>query len=116
MNDIHAQMDQIPTQNAELQLYADLSQYTLMKRRNLTTVTKALRNHEITYKWGYPSKLTVTEDGSSYTIDSLEKGISLLRSWSILPAESTHPSIARSPDSVPPKWKVVTHKNARKHT
>lgn len=64
---------------------ADLSQYILQKRKNLTTVTKVLRNHKIAYRWGYPMKLTVTKDNHTYSITSLEKGIVLLKEWDILP-------------------------------
>lgn len=106
---------QIPSQYADLQLYADLSQYTLMKRRNLNTVTKALRNHEISYRWNYPSKLTVIKDGTSHMIDSVDRGIALLRSWNILPDESSRHGTTKRPDGVDSVWKVVTHKNATKH-
>lgn len=35
---------------------ADLSQYTLQKKKSLTTITKALGNHRIKDRWGVPKK------------------------------------------------------------
>lgn len=41
----------LPTPFTELQLYPDLSKYTLQLRRQLSPVTKALHNHKIQHKW-----------------------------------------------------------------
>lgn len=41
-----------PQPYANLTFYADLSQYTILKRKNLSTITKPISNHQITYKWG----------------------------------------------------------------
>lgn len=105
----------IHSQYLGLQFYADLSQYTLMKRKKLNTLTKALRNHDISYRWGYPTKITVRKDASAYVIYSLEKGLSLLKTWQILPDESAPPSSARNAKHVDPEWKMMT-KNFWKHT
>lgn len=64
-------------------LYADLSQ-TMLQRKNLSTITKPLRNHQITYKWDHPVKLVVTKDNKSYNIRSVDEGISWLYQWKIL--------------------------------
>lgn len=77
--------DQIPSQYQNLQFYADLSQHTLQKMKNLNTVIKVLRNHMIIYRWGYPTKITITKEGQKHVVDSLEKGLSLLKEWKILP-------------------------------
>lgn len=45
---------------------------------------KPLRNHQINYKWGQPVQLVITEDNKTFTIRSVEEGISLLRQWKIL--------------------------------
>lgn len=43
------------TDYSDLQFYADLSQYTLQLCRNLNTITKALRNHNI--QMGIPDQI-----------------------------------------------------------
>lgn len=75
---VSRQKDQIPAPYTNLQFYADLSQFTLQKRRNLNTITKALRNHKLSYKWGFPTKLIVTKEGVDYVMDTMEKGLALL--------------------------------------
>lgn len=103
--------EHIPAQYQHLQFYADLSQYTLQKRKNLNTFTKVLRNHNITYRWGYPTKLSVTREGHTHVVNSLEKGLSLLEEWNILPAPEP-----TTPKPVDPVWKTVTTKNAKSHS
>lgn len=79
------QRNDLPPQAANLQVLPDLSQFTLQRRRNLSSITKALRNHKIIYRWKYPAKLEISHNGSKHFLSSLEEGIRLLRSWSILP-------------------------------
>lgn len=107
--------DQIPSQYQSLQFFTDLLQYTLQKRRNLNTVTKALRNHKIAYKWGYPTKLTVTRKNHTYTITTLERGVALLKVWDILPEPEAVSPTTSTPWQVDRPWKEVTAKNAKSH-
>lgn len=76
---------QPPDQYSAIQVFVDLSQYTMQKRKALLPVTKALRNHSMVYRWEYPAKLTITKDGETSVISSLEEGLALLRKWDILP-------------------------------
>lgn len=109
------QKDLIPPTYSNLQFYADLSQYTLQKRRNMTTTTKALRNQKLRYKWGFPTKLIVTKEGKEYVMDSVVKGMALLCSWGIIP-ETQNSSHQRSPTTSPDtEWHTVDCKNARTH-
>lgn len=55
----------IPPQYKGLQFYAYLFQYTLQKRRNLSTITKALRNQKLSYKWGFRTKVIITRDDTT---------------------------------------------------
>lgn len=107
--------DKIPAQYANLQFYVDLSQFTLLKRRNLNTITKALRNHSITYKWGFPTKLIVTKDGADYTMDSLAKGLALLQSWGITPDPQSQNPGKHGPSAPSQEWHKVNSRNARTH-
>lgn len=82
---------------SNLPFYADLSQYTILKRKNLSTVTNPLYNHQIPYKWGHPVKLVVIEDNRFFSICSLDEGLLLLRQWKILdPRNQTAPPSSRN--------------------
>ena len=97
-----------------VQLFADLSQYTMQRRRALLPVTKALRNHDIVYRWGYPAKLTVTRDNHSSVVNYLTEGLALLRSWDIVPAQIDGDQPSASKVSTQDSWHKVTHKKKNK--
>lgn len=64
-----------PGPYANIEIFVDLSKHTLDQRRQLSTITKALRNHNIPYKWKHASKIVLDKDGTSHSITSLERGI-----------------------------------------
>lgn len=66
-------------QYTDIQQLPDLSRHTLQRRRNLATITKALRNHKISHKWKYPATLSITHNGTTKTITTMEDGIGVLR-------------------------------------
>lgn len=80
---------QPPERFSRIQLFADLSQFTMQKHKSLLPVTKALHNHTIPYCWGYPIKLIITHEGITTTITSLEEGLALLCSLDIIPENKT---------------------------
>lgn len=82
----------LPEPYSHLQIFADLSQYTLQLRRELNTVTKALRNHNLPYKWINPAKLLITFKGAKFTATNLNEGLQHLRSWGIIPDNTNAPS------------------------
>lgn len=61
--------DQLPVQANNIQVLPDFSQYTLKLRRKLNSITKVI------YKWKYPAKLSVTYQGKSHIITSLDEGM-----------------------------------------
>ena len=105
---------QLPEQFAGLQLFTDLSQFTMQKRRSLVTITKALRNHNVPYRWGFPVKLTVTHDGKDTTIVSLEEGLTLLRSLDILPAQAPTGPMPSAKIDQRYQWQTVSRKKSGK--
>lgn len=105
--------EQIPAQYQNLQFFADLSQYTLQKGMNLNSVNKILCNHKIIYRWGYPTKLSITKDNRNYTVSSLEKGLDLLWEWGVLPDMEDDQVMASTPHRVEQEWKHVTAKLLR---
>lgn len=109
------QRDQIPLPYCNLQFYVDLSQYTLQKCRNLNTITKALRNHKLSYKWGFPTKLILKKEGMEYVMDSVAKVMALLNTWGTIPELQIHPYQTNNNTSPEPEWCTVDHRNARTH-
>lgn len=105
----------VPSQYHDLQFYPTLSQHTLQRRRSLNSLTKALRNHNISYRWGFPTKLIITKQNREFTVDSLDKGISLLREWEILLELDENITPAASKHASTSDWKKVTQRNAKSH-
>lgn len=101
---------QPPEKYASIQLFADLSQFTMQRHKSLLPITKALHNHAIIYRWGYPSKLTVTKDDQTSVINNLEEGHTLLRYWDILPAHTSEAPAPTSKLETQDTWQVVSHK------
>lgn len=66
----------LPFQNHSYQLFADLAQSTIIKRRALHPYLQVLQEHEIRYRWGYPFKLIFNYEGrqfQTYTPGSTKK-------------------------------------------
>lgn len=73
-------------------LYADLSKATMENHRQLATITKAIQNHTIHYKWGLSNKLLITHQNKTHAVRTLSVGLKLLRSWHIIPEDDPDPS------------------------
>lgn len=106
------QLHNLPGEFPQVQILPDLSRHTLQKRRNLATITKALRNHHILHKWKHPAHLSITHNGSTVTISTLEEGISLLRRWGIILDQSPHPSPQQDPQHLSTDWQIVSRKRS----
>lgn len=48
-------LNTLPQPYASVQLFADLLKFTLQMRRQLNAITKVLTNHQINYRWCYPT-------------------------------------------------------------
>lgn len=97
-------LGKLPDPYTNIQIYADLSKYNLDLHRQLNMVTKTLCNNNITYKWKHPTKLIVERNGASFTTASLEKGLSLLGEWGIIPTQAPQAGAHILPDKLPPYW------------
>ncbi|XP_063775329.1 nodal homolog 2-A-like [Pseudophryne corroboree] len=64
-----------------LQIFGDLSPATLAKRRSLYPITSVLRKENILYRWGFPTKLLISREGSTVVITNVEEGKKILASW-----------------------------------
>lgn len=59
-------------EGVELQVFADLSPETLLRRRLLKPLTELMRSSEITYQWGFPACLIGRKNGRSAVLRFLE--------------------------------------------
>lgn len=67
-------MEQLPEPFHKVKLFTDLSQHTIRARQRLAPITSVLRQHRILYRWGFPTKLIISRNGSNLIINSLEDG------------------------------------------
>lgn len=84
----------LPRPYEAIQIFPDLSKFTLQMRRKLNPITKGLFNHKILYKWRYPATILITKNGTTHAINNLMKGLRLLHEWGIIlepPTEGAPP-------------------------
>lgn len=84
-------MKSLPELYDNLQLFTDLSQYTMQLRKNLNTIIKTMRNNDIPYQWKYPIKLLIHWQGNAHIVTFLDKGLRLLKSKDIIASQSPCP-------------------------
>lgn len=97
----------LPEPYHKLKLYADLSQHTIQARRKLQPVTAALRQHQVPYRWGFPTKLLIMKNGTTHVITTVADGAPVLRTLGVpfsLPSSSGH---ARHASKMPSEWTTV---------
>lgn len=95
-----------------IQIFPDLSKYTLQQRRKLNPITKGLSNHKIQYKWRYPATLLIAKNGTTHVVSDLMKGLRLLHDWGII-LEPTVEGISPLPQRTPPHRR--TNQASRAH-
>lgn len=104
----------IPQQYAAIRVLPDLSRHTLQFRRNLMTITKALRNHNILHKWKYPATLSITHNGHTILVTTLEEGLKALRNWGIISDQPAQHVPPQGPTPIQSDWQIVSHKRSNK--
>lgn len=95
-----------------LQIYPDISQATLERRRNMKEITSALHSARIRYRWGFPFKLIVPHNGSTYVATNISEGQEILIKLGLLNPES-----APRPPSTPrlsPLWQTPASRRDRR--
>ncbi|CAH2221010.1 Hypothetical predicted protein [Pelobates cultripes] len=68
----------LPDPHQWITLFADLSATTIVKRKEFVTITKTLRNNNVAYRWGYPTKLITWRQGKTQVITDPTEGMKLL--------------------------------------
>ncbi|CAH2219898.1 Hypothetical predicted protein [Pelobates cultripes] len=89
----------LPEGYTDIKLFKDLSAATMFKRRSFAPITMALRNANILYKWGFPTKLIIKRNGIDRAILTPEEGRKILGEWNV-PVPTTDP---QSSDMPPPR-------------
>lgn len=73
-----------------VQIYPDISPATLDRHRGLKEITTALQSAHIRYRWGFPFKLVVPHNGTTYSATTLLEGQDILVKLGLLDAEVIH--------------------------
>lgn len=82
--------------------YSQISPNIPWTDRQLNTITKALRKHQIQYQWIAPAKMSISHNSSKHAVASLQDSLGLLQSWNIIPYPSdTLPMDQSSPEDQP---------------
>lgn len=71
-----------------VQIYPDVSPATLDRRRGLKEITTVLQSARIRYRWGFPFKLVVPHNGSTYSATTVPEGQEILVKLCLLDAEA----------------------------
>lgn len=95
-----------------LQIYPDISPATLDRRRRMKEVTNILQTARIKYRWGFPFKLTIPHNGSTYTAYNVIESKELLVKFGLLDPEPPNrlPSTPRSS----PIWSTPSSRSNQK--
>ncbi|CAH2316707.1 Hypothetical predicted protein [Pelobates cultripes] len=64
-----------------IRVFADLSATTFRRRKEFSQVVDTL--HAIRFRWGFPTIMLVTREGSIAVITSPEDGLRKLQTWGI---------------------------------
>ncbi|CAH2306587.1 Hypothetical predicted protein [Pelobates cultripes] len=72
-----------PADFPEIKIFADLSASTLRRRKDFSQIANTLQSNGIRFRWGFPTKMLLTKDGSTQVITSPEDGIRKLRLWAL---------------------------------
>lgn len=81
----------LPDPYSSVSLFTDIATATAQKHREFSQVTAVLRDNNVTYKWGFPTKLLVTYQNQSTNISTPKEGIKRLLNWSLLTSPPPDP-------------------------
>ncbi|PIO24891.1 hypothetical protein AB205_0055340 [Aquarana catesbeiana] len=71
--------DSLMFQGHRYQVFQDLSQLTLTKRKAMKPHLLILQHHRIAYRWSFPFAIHFSHKGTSYTCKSAEDLITILQ-------------------------------------
>ncbi|CAH2225865.1 Hypothetical predicted protein, partial [Pelobates cultripes] len=62
-------------------VFADLPAATMARRKTFITITKTLGNNNVSFKWGYPTKLLIWRQGKTHMVNDPAEGMKSLIEW-----------------------------------
>lgn len=103
----------IQLEGISIQLYPDISPTTLDKHRQIKEITSILQSARIRHRWGFPFKLQVPHNGTTYTVTTVPESKELLVKLGLLDAAALPrmPSISR-PSSI---WATPSPRRQSQH-
>lgn len=113
---------QIQILGHSVQIFADISPFTIQKRRALKPLLTVLTQKNIKYWWLFPLSLKFELNGKTFRFSTLSEGELLLKKLGILPTDPPSPMQASSsglPKRPPPTsplthaWQKPKHKKAK---
>lgn len=100
-------LPQLPDPYHRVKLFADLSQFTIRARQRLAPITATLRQHNVLYRWGYPTKLIIMRNGVTHTINTLDDGSKVLQTLGIAFSLALQPMIRPTGIKVGRDWTLT---------
>ncbi|KAG9468069.1 hypothetical protein GDO78_013818 [Eleutherodactylus coqui] len=73
----------LPSPYSEIRVYIDLSQATMEAKRSFAEVTSALRDANIPYRWGFPTKIIPTRANLTHVFHNPNSAAETLSAWGI---------------------------------
>lgn len=74
-------------QGHQVQVFADISPYTVQKRRALKPLLQILAGKEITYRWAFPLRLNFSYHNKPYSFSTFQDGERLLLQLGLITQE-----------------------------
>lgn len=97
----------LPEPYHNILIFPDLSASTLQARKELSNITSTLRKNEIRYKWGFPTKIIIKKDDTTYIIRNQEEGEKLIQQWNLTQASEPIPAQNITQKKIAQEWKTV---------
>lgn len=91
--------DKLTIQGHQIQISADLSPYTVQKRRSLKPLLQVLTQNEIAYRWSFPFRLNFSQQNKPFGFSSFTEGERLLLPLGLITQENPLPSTFRGSSS-----------------
>lgn len=94
--------DSLIFQGHRYQIFQDLSQITLLKRKEMKPHLQVLQYHRISYRWGFPFSLRFSYKGTLYTCKSTEDLLNVIKDLRLSTPTATTDGPKRRLSSFPP--------------